>query len=92
MSLAAVPDDDELCIGGMWQPGRQLRAASGTPVAWVSGRAFGCGLIWADLVGESAESGLQPFLLSGMDGGTALLSNQVAEQIGGPPSGVCRTS
>jgi len=71
MSLAAVPDDDELCIGGMWQPGRQLRAASGTPVAWVSGRAFGCGLIWADLAGESAESGLQPFLLSGMDGATA---------------------
>ena len=71
MSLAAVPDDDELCIGGMWQPGRQLRAASGIPVAWVSGRAFGCGLTWADLADESAESGLQPFLLPGMDGGTA---------------------
>ena len=71
MSLVAVPDDD-LCIGGTWQPGRQLRAASGTPVAWVSGRAVGCaGLIWADLAGQSAGSGLQPFLLSGMDGGTA---------------------
>jgi hypothetical protein len=70
MSLAAVPDDDELCIDGMWQPGRQLRAASGIPVAWVSGRALGCGRIWADLAGESAGSGLQPFLLSGMDGGT----------------------
>jgi hypothetical protein len=72
MDLAAVPDDGEFWISGMWQPGRQLRAASGTPVTWVSGRPFpGAGLIWADLAEETAESGLQPFLLSGMDGGAA---------------------
>ena len=70
MSLAAVPDDDELCIGGMWQPGRQLALPAGCQCLG-SGRAFDCGLIWADLADESAESGLQPFLLSGMDGGTA---------------------
>jgi len=70
MSLA-VPDDDELPIDGMGQPGRQLRAANGTPVTWVTNRVLGCaGLIWADLAERSTESGLQPFLLSGMDGGT----------------------
>jgi hypothetical protein len=73
MSLGAVPDDGEMYIAGfgMWCPGRQLRAASGVPVVWVSDRAIGGGLVWGDLAEESAESGLQPFLLSGMDGGTA---------------------
>jgi hypothetical protein len=73
MSLAGVPDDGEMYIAGfgMWCPGRQLRAASGVPVVWVSDRAIGGGLVWGDLAEESAESGLQPFLLSGMDGGTA---------------------
>src|SRR5689334_488421 len=72
MSLAAVPDDGEMYIAGfgMWCPGRQLRAASGVPVVWVSERAIG-GLVWGDLAEKSAESGLQPFLLSGMDGDTA---------------------
>ena len=69
MSLAAVPDDDELSIDGMWLAGRQLRAASGVPVAWVSDTALGSGLVWADLAEESAESGLQPFLLYGQVGG-----------------------
>ena len=32
---------------------------------------FVSGLTWTDLAKESAESNLQPFLLSGMDGGTA---------------------
>ena len=73
MSLSAVPDDGEMRVAGtgMWQAGRQLRAESGVPVVWVSDRAVGSGLIWADVAAESAESGLQPFLLSGMDGGTA---------------------
>jgi uncharacterized protein DUF4253 len=73
MSLAAVPDDGEMYIAGfgMWCPGRQLRAASGVPVVWVSGQAIGGGLVRGDLAGESAGPGLQPFLLSGMDGGTA---------------------
>jgi Domain of unknown function (DUF4253) len=73
MSLGAVPDDGEAYVAGtgMWQAGRQLRAASGVPVVWVSDRAVGSGLVWSDLAEESAESGLQPCLLSGMDGGTA---------------------
>jgi Domain of unknown function (DUF4253) len=73
MSLGAVPEDGEVHIAGtgMWCPGRQLRAASGVPVVWVSDRAIGDGLVWGDLAEESPESGLQPFLLSGMDGGTA---------------------
>ena len=69
MSLAAVPDDDELSIDGMWLAGQQLRAASGVAVAWVSDTALGSGLVWADLAEESAESGLQPFLLYGQVGG-----------------------
>jgi hypothetical protein len=42
---------------GMWCPGRQLRARSGVPVAWVTDRAFyAAGMIWADLGEKSAES------------------------------------
>jgi hypothetical protein len=70
MSLSAVPDDCEMVINGMWHAGRRLRAGSGVPVVWVSDRALGSGVVWADLVEEFAESGLQPFLLSNMDGGT----------------------
>ncbi|HEY1319166.1 MAG TPA: DUF4253 domain-containing protein [Streptosporangiaceae bacterium] len=72
MSLAAVPDDGEVYIAGvgMWCPGRQLRAASGVPAAWASDRAVGDGQVWGAVAEESAKSGLQPFLLSGMDGGT----------------------
>src|SRR5690348_4780261 len=65
MGLAAVPDDGEMYIAGtgMWHAGRQLRAASGVPVVWVSDRALtGAGLVWTDVAGESAGSGLQPFL------------------------------
>src|SRR5215471_21296491 len=58
MSLTAVPDDGEVYIDGMWHAGRQLRAGSGVPVAWVSDRALGSGLVWADLAEQSAESGL----------------------------------
>jgi hypothetical protein len=83
MSLSAVPDGEMYVAGtGMWQAGRQLRAASGVPVVWVSDRAVGRGLIWGDVAEESAETGLQPFLLSGMDGGTARpwdTGEQVAE-------------
>ena len=73
MSLGAVPDDGEMYIAGsgMSYAGRQLRAASGVPVVWVSDRAVGGGLIWADVAKRSVKSGLQPFLLSGMHGDTA---------------------
>jgi Domain of unknown function (DUF4253) len=85
MSLSAVPDDGEMRVAGtgMSQAGRQLRAESGVPVVWVSDRAVASGLIWADVTAESAESGLQPFLLSGMDGGTARPWD-AGEQVGEP--------
>ena len=85
MSLGAVPDDGEMYIAGtgMWHAGRQLRAASGVPVVWVSDRAIAGGIIWTDLAERSAESGLQPFLLSGLDGGTARPWD-TGEQVGDP--------
>jgi hypothetical protein len=56
MSLGAVPDADEMSIGGIWMPGRQLRTWSGIPVAWVTDKAFSAaGLIWTDL-GRSPPS------------------------------------
>src|SRR5215469_16700267 len=72
MSMGTVLEDGEVYVAGtgMWQTRRQLRAGSGAPVVWLSDRAVGSGLVWADVAEESAESGLQPFLLSGMDGGT----------------------
>jgi hypothetical protein len=68
MSQGAVPDDGEVHIAGagMWHTGRQLRAASGAPVVWVSDSPVGSGSVWGDMAEESAESGLQPFLLSSM--------------------------
>jgi hypothetical protein len=84
MSIAAVPDDGELHIGGTGQSGRQLRAGSGAPITWVSASAFGgAGLIWADLAEKSAGSGLQPFLLSGLGGGTTRPWD-TGEQVGEP--------
>jgi hypothetical protein len=71
MSLGAVPDDGQMRIGGMWHAGRPLRDASGVPVIWVSDGPIADGLTWAGLAEKSAESGLQPVLLSGLDGGTA---------------------
>lgn len=71
MSVPAGPDD-KMRIGGILMPGRQLRATSGNPAAWISLNAVdNAGLIWDELGNNSAESGLQPFLLSGMHGETA---------------------
>jgi len=68
MSVGAVPDADEMLIGGMGMPGRQIRAASGgrlqagKPVAWVTDKAFsGAGAIWADLDEKPAEPGLSGY-------------------------------
>jgi hypothetical protein len=85
MNLGTVPDDGEFYVTGtgMRQSGRQLRTVSGVPVAWVSDRAVGCGLIWSEAAGRSAESGLQPFLLRGMDGGSARPWD-TGEQVGEP--------
>jgi hypothetical protein len=72
MSPGTVPDDGEMNLCGMRTPGRQLRAPSGVPVAWVTDWAFGsAGPLWADLGEKSAKSGLQPFLMSRREGGPA---------------------
>ena len=72
MSLVAVPHDGEMSLCGIRTPGRQLRAGSGVPVAWVADWAFGsAGPCWADLGEKSARSGLQPFLMSRREGGPA---------------------
>lgn len=85
MSLSAVPDDGEMYINGMWHAGRQLRASSGLPVAWVSDSALGSGLTWADLAEKSAESGLQPFVLYGVAFDAAgQLSERFGEQVSEP--------
>lgn len=65
MSLVAVPDDGELNLCGIRTPGRQLRAATGVPVARVTDWTLGSGMLWASLAQKSARSGLQPFLLYG---------------------------
>jgi hypothetical protein len=80
-----VPDDGEFFVAGtgMSPGGRQLRTASGVPVAWVSDRAVGSGLIWSEVGEQSAESGLQPFLLCVMDGGSARPWD-TGEQVGEP--------
>ena len=69
MSLAAVPDGNQMHIAGtgVLQPGRQLRTWDGVPVAWVTDWAYGsAGIYWTCVSEESAESGLQPFLLADM--------------------------
>lgn len=85
MSLSAVPDDGERNLCGIRTAGRQLRAASGRPVAWVSDRAVGSGLTWAALAEKSAGSGLQPFLLYGVGFDAAgPLSERFGEQVSEP--------
>src|SRR5260221_12843809 len=69
MSLAAVPDGNQMHIAGtgVLQPGRQLRTWGGGPVAWVTDWAYGsAGIYWTWGTEESAESGLQPVLLADM--------------------------
>lgn len=86
MSLAAVPDDGEVYIAGsgMSYAGRQLRAASGVPVVWVSDSPItSAGIIWTAVAERSARSGLQPVLLSGLHGGTARPWD-TGEQVGDP--------
>ena len=71
LAAMATALSDEMRIGGLLVHGRQLRAASGEPIAWVSGRPVGsAGLKWDELGEKFAESGLQPFLLSGLRGST----------------------
>jgi hypothetical protein len=69
MGFGVVPDDGEYCIDGLWTPGRQVRAQSARgPVAWITDRAcHSPGLDWVTLGKQSPRTGLQPFLLSGLN-------------------------
>lgn len=70
MSIADVPEDGELQIGPVGLPaGRRIHArhGSGRPVAWTTTRPVPeAGRVWAALSEAHAQSGLVPFLLSGI--------------------------
>lgn len=73
MNFAPVPDDGDVTIGQQWLPsGKQVRCyGSGPAVAWASGRTLPHpGLHWRLIAAESATTGLQPILLSGLRGST----------------------
>lgn len=69
MGFGVVPDDGEYCIDGLRTPGRQVRAQSARPpVAWITDWAcHSPGLDWVTLGKQSPRTGLQPFLLSGLN-------------------------
>jgi Domain of unknown function (DUF4253) len=73
VSFAPIPDDESMTINGAWlHSGRQIRRyRSGPAVAWATGRAVPHpGMRWRLIAEESATTGLQPILLSGLDGST----------------------
>jgi hypothetical protein len=74
MNTAGLPDDGELRLGAVTLPaGRRIGAGAGSggPVAWITGRAVpGAGRAWAALSQAQPDTGLVPFLLSGLDGTT----------------------
>ena len=74
MTGTDVPEDGELQIGSVLLPaGRRIRSSGGLgePVAWVTSEPVpGAGRVWAALSDVHAQSGLAPFLLSGIAGGT----------------------
>lgn len=74
MTGADVPEDGELRIGSVRLPaGRRIRSdgGRGEPVAWATSAPVpDAGRVWAALSDVHAQSGLVPFLLSGIAGGT----------------------
>jgi len=74
MTAADVPEDGELRVGSLLLPaGRRISAGqgSGEPVAWATIEPVpDAGRVWAALSEAHAQSGLVPFLLSGIAGGT----------------------
>lgn len=72
--MSGLPEDGELRIGSITLPaGKRLRAefGSGAPVAWVTVQPVAdAGRVWAALSDAHRETGLVPFLLSGLHGST----------------------
>jgi hypothetical protein len=74
MTTADVPADGEVQIGAIRLPaGRKIRSdgGRGKQVAWATSEPVpDAGRVWAALSDVYAQSGLVPFLLSGIAGGT----------------------
>lgn len=70
MALSSLPSDGELRLGQIMLPhGSQIRThhGSGVPVAWItSAKVADAGSVWAALSMERDETGLVPFLASGL--------------------------
>jgi hypothetical protein len=73
VGLVPVPDDESMTINGArLNRGKQVRVYGSAPaVAWATGTVVPQpGLHWRLIAEESATTGLQPILLSGLDGST----------------------
>jgi len=74
MAKTGVPDAGELRLGRIALPaGKQVIAnyGSGAPVAWATvSKVPGAGRAWSALSDAHQETGLVPFLLSGLHGGS----------------------
>jgi hypothetical protein len=72
MVVARLPEAGELRLGAITLPaGRRVGAGvgSGGPLAWITGREVpDAGRAWAALSRAQPDTGLVPFLLSGLDG------------------------
>src|SRR5690242_18741157 len=74
MSATSLPEEGVLRLGPVRLPaGKQIRAGygSGGPIAWATLQEVpGAGRVWAALSRAHSQTGLVPFLLSGLDGST----------------------
>lgn len=74
MVLRGLPDDGELRLGPVALPaGRRVRSGhgSGVPVAWITqAKVPEAGKVWTALSEAHQETGLVPFLASGLHHGT----------------------
>jgi hypothetical protein len=74
ISATSLPEEGALQLGPVRLPaGKQIRAGcgSGGPIAWATLQEVpGAGRVWAALSRAHSQTGLVPFLLSGLDGST----------------------
>ncbi len=90
MASNSLPPDGELRIGPVMLPaGRQIHAGygSGGPVAWATTEPVpDAGRVWAALSAAHPDTGLVPFLLSGLDFSSAALPLPTCSTtVGSPP-------
>jgi Domain of unknown function (DUF4253) len=74
MSATSLPEEGALQLGPVRLPaGKQIHAGcgSGRPIAWATLEEVpGAGRVWAAQSRAHSQTGLMPFLLSGLDGST----------------------